>query len=83
MTDHDAVAGQVWLMRDTAAARITSLRSCRMTWLDRLLIKIAVSKAVARGYGNPEAFANRLADAFRLIDSSRSDTSQSAPSEAP
>lgn len=53
-----------------------------MTWLDKLLMKIAVAKAAARYGCEPEYTATRLIAAFREINSVSADTSRSdAPGE--
>jgi hypothetical protein len=39
----------------------------KLTWFDRLLIKIAVAKCVARGEARPEVVTPRLIEAFSVI----------------
>lgn len=42
--------------------------SPKLTWFDRLLLKVAIAKAVARGAsGNPESLARALKGALLLI----------------
>lgn len=52
-----------------------------MTWLDKLLMKIAVAKAAARGQPADEMAARRLAAAFREISAASADTSPSVARE--
>ena len=40
----------------------------KLTWIDRLLIKVAVAKAAARGRSDAEYLASHLVAAFSLIN---------------
>lgn len=53
-----------------------------MTWLDKLLIKIAVAKAAARGNHQSKLMAENLVAAFREISAASADTSSSVDLEA-
>ena len=52
-----------------------------MTWLDKLLMKIAVAKAAARQGDNPERTAAGLLKAFEKINEASADTSSSVDRE--
>lgn len=52
-----------------------------MSWFDKLLMKIALAKAAARGQAADEIVARRLAAAFREISAASADTSPSAGRE--
>ena len=54
----------------------------KLSWLDRLLIKIAVAKAVARGNGDALHSASGMLLAFEEINEDRRCTSQSTDCEA-
>ena len=52
-----------------------------LTWLDRLLIKVALAKSVARDSGFVSSRADELLDAFRAVNAASSDTSRSGADE--
>lgn len=52
-----------------------------MTWLDKLLMKIAAAKAAARSGMSPEHAATSLLKAFASINEGSSGTSQSVAPE--
>lgn len=54
-----------------------------MTWLDKLLMKIALAKAAARSSALPNHIVNGLIAAFAQVNAEPSDTSPSDDPEGP
>ena len=50
-----------------------------LSWLDKLLIKIALLKAVARGHGVSEGYALNAMDAISAVNSSAGTSRSSDP----